>query len=235
MSRTPLRPLFRSTFLVALALLMLCTGCFWGGSSPFGQDRDQESPTTRAEPDSDSFAISGADSDALTDEALNPRLPAKEVGEDPGSLYYLADPGDDSFVLAGFETESAVRLLKKAPGSLRRPRLSPRRPGGLLPPGPLRLQGPKPRGLRLPPPSRLPITWRRPASARRRPSSATPAWSPPEARAMSKRPCANTARLRPVSRSWRGARSARRQRWYRCVCTGLEEQSKPGQGLADLA
>ena len=39
MSRSPLGTLFRSTFLVALAALMLCTGCFWGGSSPFGQDR----------------------------------------------------------------------------------------------------------------------------------------------------------------------------------------------------
>ena len=114
MSRTPLRPLFRSTLLVALASLLLCTGCFWGGSSPFGQDRDQESLTTRAEPDSDSFALSGAGGEALSEAALNPRLPGKEVGRTRASLH-LADPGDDSFALAGFETEGAVRSPEKAP------------------------------------------------------------------------------------------------------------------------
>lgn len=113
MSRSPLGTLFRSTFLVALAALMLCTGCFWGGSSPFGEERGHESPTTPDKPDSDSFAFSGADSEALSGADLNPRLPGKEVGEDPGSLYYLADPGDDSFALAGFETESAARASEE--------------------------------------------------------------------------------------------------------------------------
>lgn len=115
MSRTPPNPLFRSALLVALAWLLLGTGCFWGGSSPFGQDRGPEGPTTRVEPDPDpnsnpdSLALSGAGGEAPSEAALNPRLPGKEVGEDPGSLYYLADPGDDSFAVAGFEAEGAVR------------------------------------------------------------------------------------------------------------------------------
>lgn len=159
MSRTPLRPLFRSTLLVALASLLLCTGCFWGGSSPFGQDRDQESPTTRAEPDSDSFALSGAGGEALSEAALNPRLPGKEVGEDPGSLYYLADPGDDSFALAGFETEGAVRspgegaLTPPAPPIVAPPTRRP--PPAWTPEAP----GPEPPGFGVPgpesPPDRL--------------------------------------------------------------------------------
>jgi len=122
-------------------------------------------------------------------------------------------------------------LLKKAPGSLRRPRLSPPQPESLLPPGPLRPRGPKPLGLRFLDPSRLPITWRRPASARRRPSSATPAWSPPEARATSRRPCASTARLRPVSRNWRGASC----RVGMGACAPEWGSVESMQGVADLA
>ncbi len=131
MSRTPLKTLFRSTLLVALAWLLLCTGCFWGGSSPFGQDRDQQSPTARVEPDPDSFALSGAGGEAPSEAALNPRLPGKEVGEDPGSLYYLADPGDDSFAVAGFEAEGAVR-----PPPARTPEAPGPEAPGLEAPGP---------------------------------------------------------------------------------------------------
>ena len=100
---------FRSAFLVALLGLVLCTSCSWGGSSPFRRDREPEGATTRVEPDSDSSVPSGADPKTLSQEALNPRLPRVEVGEDSGSLYYLADPGDDEFALAGFETKSPVR------------------------------------------------------------------------------------------------------------------------------
>lgn len=103
------RLLLRCPLVVALVGLMLCTSCSWGGSSPFRRDGAPESPTTRVEPDSDSLVPSGADPKTLSQEALNPRLPRVEVGEDSGSLYYLADPGDDEFALAGFETKSPVR------------------------------------------------------------------------------------------------------------------------------
>lgn len=106
MTKTRLSFRFCSIFLISVAALLFSTGCFWGGSSRSDQGREREGPTTRVEPDLDSFALSDA---ALTEAALNPRLPGKEGGEDPGSLYYLADPADDSFALDGFETENTVR------------------------------------------------------------------------------------------------------------------------------
>jgi hypothetical protein len=159
MSRTPLGILFRSTLLVALASLLLCTGCFWGGSSPFSQDREQEGPTTRGEPDSDSFDFAGAGGEALSEAELNPRLPGKEMAEDPGSLFYLAAPGDDSFALAGFETEGAVRssgegaLTPPVPPIVAPPTRRP--PPSWTPEAP----GPEPPGFEVPgpesPPDRL--------------------------------------------------------------------------------
>jgi len=107
MSRIPLKTRLRSSLAVALVGVTLYAGCSWGETPSFRPSGGQESPTTRVQPDSDSLAIAGGET--LTEAELNPRLPGKEAGEDPGSLYYLADPGDDAFAMAGFGTSSALR------------------------------------------------------------------------------------------------------------------------------